>query len=93
MNMADHIMVVSRKAAYILMSRVTTSPSSIITVSVDSDTYLQSLLLAKGGGKYVIHLCRIDLLYCLIMVDVAVDIWWFSNRNSYKCSIFFMFIN
>ena len=47
MNTTDHIKVVFRKSAYSLMNRVTTSPSSIVTVIVNSDAYLQLPLMNK----------------------------------------------
>ena len=45
MNATDHINVVFCKFAYSLMSRVTTSPNSIVTAIVNSDAYQQSPLM------------------------------------------------
>ena len=45
MNTTDHINVVFPKSAYSLMSRVTTSPNSIVTAIVNSDAYQQSPLM------------------------------------------------
>ena len=45
MNATDHINVVLRKSAYILMRRVTASPNSIVTAIVNSNAYLQSPLM------------------------------------------------
>ena len=47
MNATDHINVVFRKFAYILMSRVIASPNSIVTAIVNSDAYHQSPLMDK----------------------------------------------
>ena len=47
MNATDHINVAFRKSAYSLMSRVTTSLSSIATAIVNSDEYLWSPLINK----------------------------------------------
>ena len=47
MNSTDHINVVFRKFSYSLMSRVTSSPNSIVSASVNSDAYHQSPLIAK----------------------------------------------
>ena len=47
MNVTDHINMVFRKYAYSLMSRVTTSPNTIVTAIVNSDAYLQSPLMDK----------------------------------------------
>ena len=47
MNVTDHINVVFCKSHYSLMSRVTTSPNSIITAIVSSDSYQQSPLMDK----------------------------------------------
>ena len=44
MNETDHDNVVLRKSAYRLMSRVTTSPNSIVTAIVHNDAYQQSPL-------------------------------------------------
>ena len=47
MNTTDHINVVLRKSAFSLMSRVTTSPNSIVAAIVNSDAYYQSPLMVK----------------------------------------------
>ena len=47
MNATDHINVVSSKFAYSFMSRVTTSPNSIVTAIVNSDAYQQAPLMNK----------------------------------------------
>ena len=47
MNAIRHIDVVFGKSAYSLMSRVTTSPNSIVTAIVNSDAYQQSPLMLK----------------------------------------------
>ena len=47
MNATDHINMVLHKSAYSLMSRVTTSPHSIVTAIVNSDAYQQSPLMDK----------------------------------------------
>ena len=47
MNITDHINVVLRNSAFSLMSRVTTSPNSIVTAIVNSDAYHQSPLIVK----------------------------------------------
>ena len=46
-NAIDHINVVLRKSAYSLMSRVVTSPNSIVTAIVNSDAYHHSPLMDK----------------------------------------------
>ena len=45
MNATDHVNVLVRKPPYSLMSRVTTSPNSIVTAIVNSDAYQQSTLM------------------------------------------------
>ena len=45
MNGTDHINVVFRKFAYSLMSRIVSSPNSIVTAIVNSDAYHQSPLV------------------------------------------------
>ena len=47
MNITDHINVVLRNSAFSLMSRVTTSPNSIVTAIVNSDAYHKSPLIVK----------------------------------------------
>ena len=47
MHSTDHINVVFRKFAYSLMSRVTASPNSIVSASVNIDAYHQSPLIGK----------------------------------------------
>ena len=47
MNTTDHINVMLRKTAFSMMSRVTTSPNSIVTAIVNSDAYHQSPLMVK----------------------------------------------
>ena len=53
MNATDHINVVFRKSAYSLMSRVTASPSSIVTFIVNGDACHESSLMDKWES-YVI---------------------------------------
>ena len=45
MNATDHLKVVFRKSTYSFMSRVTTSPNSIVTAIVNSDAYQWSSLM------------------------------------------------
>ena len=47
MNSTDHSNVVFRKFTYSLMSRVTSSPNSIVSAIVNSDAYHQSPLIDK----------------------------------------------
>ena len=54
MNTTDHINVLFRKSAYSMMSRVTTSPNSIISAIVNSDTYHQSPLMDKCQSMFYV---------------------------------------
>ena len=47
MHSTDHIIVVFRKFAYRMMSRVTAFPNSIVSAIVNSDAYHQSPLIDK----------------------------------------------
>ena len=47
MNSTDHINVVFRKFAYSLIRKVTASPNSIVTATVNTDAYHQSPLIDK----------------------------------------------
>ena len=62
MNATDHINVVFRKFAYSLMSRVITSPDSIVTAIINSDAYhqYQSPLMDKWESMLYV---RIDHRY------------------------------
>ena len=51
MNSTDYVNVVFRKSANSLMSRVTTSPNSIVSAIVNRDAYLQSLLMNEWESR------------------------------------------
>ena len=74
----DHINVVFRKFAYILMSRVIASSNSIVTAIVNSDAYHQSPLLV---GEYVIciglmHRQNYPSICQRVMNDHVINLYW-----------------
>ena len=70
MNTTDHINVVHHKSAFSLMSRVTTSPNSIVAAIVNSDAYHQSPLMVKCESMlYVQELSQVELYFNMLMCE------------------------
>ena len=71
-NLTDHITVVFRKFANSLMSRVTSSPNSIVSAIVNSDAYHVSTV--RQLGEYAICLgITIDRI-----ISQYVNVWWMT---------------